>query len=552
MKIGQKLLLAALLVLPNKNNALQSKNIHKYMVANYYQFSGQQQKAQQWYEDIFSSSPSPYSLKGYIHLLHDTNQAEKIVTIAQKHTERFSSDPETLLIFATAFKNSGNQQEGDTRIIKLVRAFPSHPEIVFQATNSFLQRKELDNALATIDGYLNNASRRPNNFIFYYLKAQIYAQLKKYPEALQFVRETISAHPQFPQAWLLQATLEEQAGKLQEAISGYSTYMELTGNTNKQIEQHLLQLIMKAKGVTGPNKLFVVNRSCMQEALHLFRRKEYQKALTRIDQCLIKSPKDIEGRLLKVQILTGMGNYKNAVQLLGQWFDANPQEDIWLNTVHLLTRTNSSPAVTELVVTTLSQIQIKNPQLLEPLLYIADLCIRYGADQKARHLLLKAASQTQDPHLKAKILYQAAASAERQTNFDEMKVLLEQAIALDPNYPPALNTLAYYYATKGKNPSKAYGLITQARELDPYNPHFLDTLALVLYKYKKYEPVKILLEKLTAKLPLDYHMHLHLAKVHHKLNNNEKARSYLKHAGSITKRKYHHDTLQKLAKKWRT
>ncbi len=65
---------------------------------------------------------------------------------------------------------------------------------------------------------------------------------------------------------------------------------------------------------------------------------------------------------------------------------------------------------------------------------------------------------------------------------DLCEQVLEQALRLDPDYPPANNDLGYFWAEAGKNLDKAQELTQRAVKADPENLSFLDSLGWVLYK----------------------------------------------------------------------
>jgi tetratricopeptide (TPR) repeat protein len=125
-----------------------------------------------------------------------------------------------------------------------------------------------------------------------------------------------------------------------------------------------------------------------------------------------------------------------------------------------------------------------------------------------------------------------------------MHSYLEKAYEYNPHCPHTNNTLAYYWATKGKNCTKAQSFIAKALTTNNSNPYFLDTQALILYKEKKYKQAQDILEKLTH-----YNngsMLLHLAKVHYSLNNKEFADVFTKQAEAFVKNNHEKKALYKM------
>src|SRR2546430_2720766 len=83
----------------------------------------------------------------------------------------------------------------DDRFIRLNDKHKTNPELAFNAANSYLRRKEPENALKVINNYLNNSPRKPTNFLFHFMIAQIQLQLNNKEEALKSVQKSLEMHP---------------------------------------------------------------------------------------------------------------------------------------------------------------------------------------------------------------------------------------------------------------------------------------------------------------------------------------------------------------------
>lgn len=525
----------------------QTNNLHQYFWANYQHFGGDMQTALTWYNHIFSSGYSIYTYKGFIHFLFDTGNYQEIARLAEKIAEKFSHDPELQFIFARAYAQTGQTAKADQLFIKLNNQFPTNPDIALQAVDVYSRRKELENALQVVDTLLNKSPGKMHYYVFHFLKAQLYAQLNRFEDALKSLQECLTKQPRFDKAWLLFAIIQEQMGKLNEAIQGFTTYLETSPESNPQIEQHLVQLVMKQKGLEQQTTVLHLNKSCLDNALLLFERKQYKLALQHIDTCIVQNPHDPQSKLVKIQILTAMNAHALAVDHLKQWIVQNPEQTGWIKTLYLLSHDKQAY---ELVLQAFQTLHARMPKNITLVLHLADLHLRSRDKTQAIPYLHTAAHLATDPQLKTKILFQLGICYYEQKNYKRMHDVLEQGYELRTNFPPLLNALAYYYASKGNNLQKAEQLITQALSKSPKNPHFIDTRAFIFYKQKQYTQALNLFNEIAQHHPSDCTIQIHTAKTYCKLGNMPAAQAALTKAQTVAKTETEYATIKKLLTLW--
>lgn len=265
---------------------VNSQQLHRFLWANYLQYKGNTHQAHQWYQKTFEHKVPIHIHEGYVPFLFQTGQFTKIVQLIPKLDTEFADNPDIQRIFALALEKTGKQEEADNRFIALSKKFKTNQEIVFRTAQLFIQQQKLDEALTLIEAYLNNAQRKPNNFIFYFLKAQLHLHLKQIKKSHESVKKSLELYPQFDKSWLLYAMIEEQLGNINNAIKGYTSFLERTQLPTAQIQNHLLELVFRQKMVTQNKQSINVNRSCFNKALLLLQQKQYSKALKHIDHCL--------------------------------------------------------------------------------------------------------------------------------------------------------------------------------------------------------------------------------------------------------------------------
>jgi len=97
---------------------------------------------------------------------------------------------------------------------------------------------------------------------------------------------------------------------------------------------------------------------------------------------------------------------------------------------------------------------------------------------------------------------------------------LKRSVELEPGFAPALGLLALAALKSGK-PGLAVGLFEQALKIDPGNARLLNaslnaqlTLAIRLYRRRRYEESEALFVRLRAERPDSLVVHLHLAGIY--------------------------------------
>lgn len=525
----------------------ESDALHHYLWANYQQFNNQMAAAQHRYNLLLSSkNPSLHTHKGYLYFLHKTNQFGKIIDYASLITSTFAQDPELQLILVHALQKRGLTAQANKQLLDAYKTCPLDQQIVLEVAQLYITNKELRNALEAVDAFLNAAAKKPTHFVFHFLKAQIYTQLNQSEQALISIKECLNLHNTFDKGWLIKAMLEEQCGELEAAIEGYSTFLELTGNSNRVIAQHLIQLTAQQK--RGAHRRAQAP-SLLDKALTAFDHKQYSHALAQVNLHLHKFPQDTNARLLKIEILTRTNEFTQALTTLTSWIMNEPKNQIWFETLHLVGHKSAMPGSVLEILTTVAT---KHPDSIWAFIYAADIQMRMKAHKSAITLLEAAQALITDPTLKTKVLFQLGVLHFEQTEYTAMHRCLQQGLALNPQFLPVSNLLAYYYATKGKDINQAHQLITAVIAKDPDNPHYRDTQALIEYKKNNLSEAKNIFEKIHKQCPHDATIALHLAKTLHKLGQITEARTKLAIAQAYAHSEYEKRAITKLSNRFKS
>lgn len=518
------LIYAALIIRICPLHGVTANDIHYYFWANYQAFHNNGPQAHLWYKKLLENNPPIYIYKGYVTFLFAANAHAHIVQLMPHLESPFENDIDIQLIFAQALQHTGNTKASHEKFIKLSNQFKTNQATIFQAAHIYVNQKEPENALKIIDTLLNSSPKRSNNFIFHFLKAQIYVQLQEPEKALAAVTACLEMHKQFDKGWLLFALLQEQKGELTQAISGYTTFLEVSQTKNPAIQNHLLQLAYKQK-LTQPNsQSAAIDQSSFAQALKLFEHKNYKGALEQVNLYLEKTPDNPEARLLKIQLLSALNLSAQAADTIKAWILEKPNAPEWYQSLHLLCKAGLTH---QKAIAILEDISKKQPTIITPHLYLADLHARIGNADTALSYHTKALPLTDCPVLKTKILFAMGQLYYLQQKFELAQKVLEQGNALNQNFPPLLNLLAYHYATQSKDLKKAEELINMVLAQST-NPHFLDTKALILYKQKQYKKALHILQAIAPQAPDDFSLLKHLAKTQYRLGQKSKAKKTIK------------------------
>lgn len=518
------------------------ENYHTYTWANYLQFNKEFSKAQRFYEPILASKPLPYVYKGYIHFLSDTNQWKKIVDLVNEYDAFFQNDLEVQTIFAHAFENMGNQTMYDERLVKLHDTFKHNMDLAIAAVQMYVRRKEPENALLVIDNYLEKSSEKANTFIFYFLKSQIFIQLNKRKEALESVHKSIELYPKFDKSWLMLAILEEQAGRMEQAAHGYMRFLEETNEPKESIKQHVSQLIKQYN--INPST-YTPKSSCHDQALKMQSEGKYQEALAVVEACLQKEPHNQALRLSKIDLLALTKQVAKAAELLLAWILENPDNAFYYEALYLLGQKGLD---TQQLIHCFKTIEKKTHNNQLAVLYLSDLYLKTHHAFGERYLK-KALYMTTDTQTRVKILYQLAVNTYKKRSFKEAKQHLLTIYSLNKDFLPAINLLAYYYASKENNLPHAFMLIEQVTLKEPHNAHYLDTKAFILYKQGNYQQAYTILENCLNSEKNDFSILKHTAKVLYRLGNVQQACTFIKQAIAVGQ-EYQKRKLTTLLQRW--
>jgi len=311
---------------------------------------------------------------------------------------------------------------------------------------------------------------------------------QRYGEATQQLKIVTAEKPDYPEAWLVQGTLQLQDNQDAAAETSLKRYVELA-----QAQR------------SGEEK----SRGLAQAYLALSRiaekRKDFAMAGAWLDR--IDNQQDlVAAQQRRASILARQGKLEEGRKLLRALPERNPGDA----RLKLLAET----------------------QLL-----------RENHQYKAAYDLLAKANAK--PPIDPDLVYDQAMLAEKMNNLPEMERLLRQVIAAKPDYHHAYNALGYSLAERNLRLPEAKELVQKALSFAPGDPYISDSLAWVEFRMgNKAEALRILDTAYKARPDAD--IAAHLGEVLWSMGQRERAQAIWKEGLLLNSE---NDTLQETLKR---
>jgi tetratricopeptide (TPR) repeat protein len=256
-----------------------------------------------------------------------------------------------------------------------------------------------------------------------YARALLDAQ--RYAEAAQQLKVVTTERPEYPEAWLVQGTLQLQDGQDTEAEASLKRYVQLAQDQRSGED--------RARGLAQA----YLSLSRIAE-----KRKDFALAGAYLDR--IENQQDlVAAQNRRASILARQGKMDEARKLLRSLPERSPEDAR---------------------VKLMAEVQL----------------LRDNNQNKAAYDMLAQATakEANDPDL----MYDQAMLAEKLGNVDEMERLLRKVIAAKPEYHHAYNALGYSLADRNVRLPEAKELIEKALTFAPGDPFISDSLGWVEFR----------------------------------------------------------------------
>ncbi|MGE0009222.1 MAG: tetratricopeptide repeat protein [Candidatus Babeliales bacterium] len=183
-----------------KKEADEVNHYHWSLWGNYQYRQGNIKQAANWYSKILGDNPTPYALHGYVTALYKSHNYPAILNVLPALDEQFANDRDMQLIFAQALLYTKNFKDAHAKFSSIYEKNKTHAESAYFAAESYSRLQEYTKAMDVIDTYLKHSTQQHTDFLFYFLKAQIFAVQHYLEKAREFALKTLEMNPRFEQA----------------------------------------------------------------------------------------------------------------------------------------------------------------------------------------------------------------------------------------------------------------------------------------------------------------------------------------------------------------
>ncbi|WP_462324603.1 tetratricopeptide repeat protein [Desulfoplanes sp.] len=440
---------------------------------------GQNQEAIASLDEAIGILASPYLYLEKAEMLWQRKEIAPARDSLKEGIERFPESRDLYLSLAKTYEAARRWEDATTTLQEYLQLHPESWSMVQEVGALLIKQKEYARALDELQTIPEN-SRDASGW---YLIGKAASKLGLQERAVSAYTKALAKDPHFFRAKAELGYLYEQEKKYVEALKIYEE-LASQGEPGSPLLLTMIRLQIK---LNGPDKAF-----------------ELTKQL----------PEDVDFQIDAANLFLNQDFYSYAAGILEPLADI---EDLpskgWFTLALLAYEGQRSPQKAE---TYLSNIPEDAPYFERALLFRADILYgleRYqdaGAlvDQGIRmfpkqpsFILLKASllknrgewEQAADLLGEAHttwpesidVLFNLGVLWDDQGNKTKGMEYMEKIIAIDPDYPEALNYLGYTLAEQGRNLDRALVLVKNALKGDPGNGYYLDSLAWVLFKLGK-------------------------------------------------------------------
>ena len=407
-------------------------------------------------------------------------KVDEALEYARKAVEEEPTESSARLLYAGILEGVGREAEAEPIYRELIREFPDQFDAYVLLSNSYLKRKKVEEAVATLRTLL---SRNPNEILARYYLGQAYEKGGKLDLAEQEYKavtavdsERSNAVPDLLRVYLLQKKAEEAKALCNEVLKKDPNNVLARKALGHLMlgEQNLDAALEHLKVVEGAEEDASDTR--FKIALIQMGKQNFKEAMRELNLVLAKNPAHDEARYYLASMYAGGGRRKEAITELRQ---IQSSSEIYVRSRTFLAFVLRQVGDFAGAEKAIREAYTRAPTDSQVVLYYVLVLRDQGESGDAAEVLRKAIAV--DPK-NEKYVFNLALVEHDLGNEDETVRLMERTLEINPTNSDALNYLAYSLIERGGDLSRAEKLVGEALRLRPADSFYLDTLGWLYFK----------------------------------------------------------------------
>jgi tetratricopeptide (TPR) repeat protein len=418
-------------------------------------------------------------------------------------------------------------------IAKVLARDPVNFEALMQSGNLSMAKRDGTNAIAVYRRMESVKMYEASPSVKYHL-ALAYLMNGDRADAVATLTEALTVDHNYSPATLLLAELDVRSGSAAAAVN---LLLPLVKKESQEAKAHLLLATAYLALNQQDNALGVYRQMATvfpknPEVPRLMgvvyeQQGDTAKAHEAYEQSLALAP-DYMPTLERISALDmAAKRYDIAEKRLAAVIDRNPKlGQPWL----LQGKVYWASGQTNQAESAMSKAIEQDPNLPGAYLSLARLYLSAHQEQQALARLNALVTKTND----TTAMLQIGEINQQANRLDEARDAYEKLIAIQPDFAPALNNLAYLYSEHYGNIEKGAQMAERARKVRPDDPFVADTLGWILYKQGQYPRALGLIQESLEKEPNSAEVQMHLGMTYYMMEEEDLARVHIQQALTAT------------------
>ncbi len=425
-----------------------------------------------------------------------SGQADRAITVLREALDLDPSFTRARIVLSELLGEQGRHQEAVEVLSSAPQAALADAELQKRLALELHRAGDFAGALSAIDRVL---AVEPSDYAALYLKTVILTVQGDNREAVQLARRLVALHPDSLDIVVLLAQLLERQGLWEEAD------MEL-----RRIERQLrVAREMQAAGQALAQRVVILSRA-----------EAWQLVAEALEPHLpeLEDAGQIDLIFLYAEAQAHLRDQGKALAILSRFENGSAAERSAIaKQAEILFRLDDENEARQRIADLLAT------ETFEDMVRAAEVYQRLERYEEAIPILERALSLEPDS---TQAMFWLGASYERTGREVEAETVLQGLLDLDPNFAPALNYLGYMWADQGQNLDQALVLVQQAVALEPDNGAYIDSLGWAHYQLGQYEEARAHLERAARLVGDDAIVLEHLGDLYRALGEFEQAREF--------------------------